>query len=345
MSLSRAEFEALYRKLQGPVRRAFEKAVQKARSRAQINALVRAVEAGDIEAILLAAGVREGMWSIFTEQVRTAYSDAGFLIMASDLTGGGGGGGPSIDLDFDINNPRAEQWLRINSSSMIRGDGVTGGLMPQQRAAVQEILQSGMAKGANPRTTALDIVGRIGKTGRRQGGVLGLTGPQAKAAVNMASDLENLDRRYFTRTLRDRRFDGIVRKSMDIGNPLPQKTRNKIIGRYEDRLLKHRGDTIARTEVLSSVNAASDEALHQIVDEGLAPRHAAIRIWRHSFSAKERPGHLRMEDQRRGLDELFVNPITGIALPYPGSGPASEIINCRCFIEHEINFFAVERAA
>ncbi len=341
MALSRAQMDALLKKLEGPVRRAFEKAIQMAKSRAQINALAIAIETGNMDAILAAAGVREGMWSTMTEQIRTAYSQAGLLVMSADLSRG-------FELDFDINNPRAEGWLRNNSSRLITR------LKMEQRAAIQEILQNSMSKGANPRTTALDIVGRIGKTGRRQGGVIGLNQQQVKTAIRMSGDLHGIhitpenkamQQRYFNRKLRDRRFDSVVRRAIADGKPLSQKTRDKIVGRYEDRLLKYRGDTIARTETLASINAASDEALHQIVEEGLAPRNAVIRIWRHSYSADERPGHLMMSGQKRGLDEMFVNPITFAVLPYPGSGPGSEVINCRCYIEHEIDFIAVELAA
>ncbi len=333
--------DALLKKLEGPVRRVLEKAVQRAKSRAQFNALVTAIEAGNIDAIMLAAGYREGMWSVVTEQIRTAYAESGLLVMAADLSRG-------FELDFDINNPRAEGWLRNNSSQLITR------LKMDQRSAIQEILQSGMAKGSNPRTTALDIAGRIGKTGRRQGGVVGLNQQQVKVAERMSGDLlgihitpENkaMQQRYFSRKLRDRRFDAMVRRAIADGKPLPQKARDKIVGRYKDRLLKHRGDTIARTETLAAINAASDEALHQVVEEGLAPRNAVIRIWRHSYSADERPGHLMMSGQERGLDEMFVNPLTFAVLPYPGSGPGSEVFNCRCYIEHKIEFVAVELAA
>jgi hypothetical protein len=203
-----------------------------------------------------------------------------------------------------------------------------------------------MIQGYNPRRTALDIVGRMGGGGRRTGGVLGLNEQQAKYAVNMADDLETLNwTRYKNRKLRDRRFDKLVKRSMDAGKPLSQVKRDQIVGRYKDRMLKHRGDTIGRTETLRAVNEASDEALRQIVDEGLAPRNAATRIWRHSFAGNERQGHLLMNSQRRGIDELFNNPITGAYLRHPGAGPASEVINCRCYLEHKIDFAAVELAA
>jgi hypothetical protein len=110
-------------------------------------------------------------------------------------------------------------------------------------------------------------------------------------------------------------------------------------------MLKHRGDTIGRTEALRAANEAADEALRQIVDEGLAPRNSVTRIWRHSFGPNERPGHIMMNGQRRGIDEYFMNPITGIPLRRPLAGPPGETINCRCYLEHKIDFVAVELAA
>ena len=112
-------------------------------------------------------------------------------------------------------------------------------------------------------------------------------------------------------------------------------------------MLKHRGDTIGRTETLRAVNEASDEAMRQIVDEGLAPTNSITKVWRHSFSANEREGHRMMNGHERKLDEVFTNPITRATLKYPGDqqGGAIEVINCRCYIEHKIDFMAVERAA
>lgn len=361
MALTRSQMNALLKRLEKPVRDAFAIAVLNAKTRAQVNRLIAAIETGDIDAIMLAAGIRDGMYSPFTESIRSAYLESGIFILAADVP-------KRFAVEFDINNPRAESWLRNNSSQLI-----TGHLMPEQRAAIQVMLQDGMIKGKNPRTTALDIVGRIGPTGRRTGGVIGLTEQQAQYVVNMRNVLTNPEgvgiRHFKTdpitgkRTavrafwidqngelqssykLRDRRFDSMIKRAIKEGKPVPKKTLEKAIARYEDRMLKHRGDTIGRTEVLQSLNEASDEAMRQVVDEGLAPRQAITKIWRHSFGANEREGHLMMNGQRRKLDEYFVNPITGVPLPYPGNGPASEIINCRCWIEHEIDFVAVELAA
>ena len=334
MAITRSKINRLLARLEPPVQRAFALAIDNAKSRAQINALVRAIEAGNIDAIITASGIRDGMWSNMSETIRSAYAQNGAIVLATDLP-------KRFAAEFDINNPRAESWLRVNSSQMITGD-----LMPESRAAIQTMLQDGMIKGKNPRSVALDIVGRIDATGKRAGGVIGLSDQQTKYAINMADDLENLNwQRYKKRRLRDRRFDSIVEKSVKDGKPLPKKTQQKIVERYETRMIKHRGDTIGRTEVLAAVNEASDEALRQIIDEGLVPRNAAVRIWRHSFGVNEREGHILMNAQERGIDEFFMNPITGVPLKHPGAGPPSETINCRCYIEHQIDFIAVGLAA
>lgn len=344
MAASRSQMNALLRRLEGPVREAFASAIRTARGRAKIAALIKAIELGDMDAVVLAAGIREGMWSALTEGIRSAYAASGLFVITADLP-------KRFSMDFDINNPRAESWLRVNSSQLVTG------LNAEQRGAIQTMLTDGMLKGKNPRTVALDIVGRVGKTGSRAGGVLGLTETQASYVVNMGDILENNPRRYLIKdrdtgkwkhrfTLSDKRFDSAVLKAIKSGKPIPLKTRMKITSRYADKMLKHRGDNIARTETLQALNEANDEALRQIVDDGLAPRNAVTRIWHHSFGANEREGHLRMNGQERGIDEFFFNPITGVHLKHPGgSGLASEDVNCRCFVEHKIDFIAVELAA
>jgi hypothetical protein len=335
MKLTRSQMNRLLKDFTGPVRRAFEQAIRTAKGRVNIAAVERAIVSGDIDAVMIAIGMREGVWTGVTEEIRRTYAASGAFIVAADVP-------KKFSAAFNISNPRAEGWLRNNSSQLI-----TGNLQPEQRSAIQTVLQNGFVKGNNPRTTALDIVGRISKeTGRRTGGVLGLTGQQAGYAVNASNELASLDSHYFTRRLRDKRFDNAVKRSIKEGKPLPVETRNKIVARYEDRLLKHRGENIARTEALAALNEASDEALRQaVIGEGLAPANAVTRIWRHSFAGHERPGHLMMNGQERGIGEFFVNPLTDVALLHPGNGPGSETINCRCYLEHKIDFVAVELAA
>jgi len=345
MPTNRATINAFLRELEGPVKRAFSEAVNSAKGRANITQLVAAIESGNVDAIMAASGFSEGMWAGMTEQIRSAYAKGGAFALTNSVP-------KKYGMTFNINNPRAETWLRNNSSQLI-----TGSLRTQQIEAIQTMLQSGMARGANPRSMALDIVGRISKeTGRRAGGVIGLSGPQAKALDHMRDILKNDPRAYFIKdrltgkmnprfTLADRRFNSTIEKAIASKTPIPAAMREKIAARYEDRLLKHRGDTIGRTEALRAMNESADEALRQVVDEGLAPSNSIVRIWRHSFSQNEREGHLMMDGTEARLDEYFTNPLTGAVLKYPGDGDPSETINCRCWVEHQIDFAAVEKAA
>ena len=89
----------LLRRLEGPVRDAFARAIRTARGRAKIAALVRAIEIGDMDAVMLAAGLREGMWSALTEAIRSAYAASGVFVIAADVP-------KRFGMEFDINNPR-----------------------------------------------------------------------------------------------------------------------------------------------------------------------------------------------------------------------------------------------
>jgi len=320
-------------KLEGPIRASFLSDVLNIRSRAQIAALESAIAANNFDAVIRAIGSRPGSFNGVTDKIKSSYVESGVFTIGADVP-------KDYKAIFNWTNPRAEEWLRNRSSEFVK---LRNGELIEN---VQAALQNGMARGINPRTTALDIVGRISaQTGRRHGGIVGLTRPQAEYVKKAREQLENLDNNYFSRKLRDRRYDSMVQKAIDSKTPLTKKQVNAIAGRYEDRMLKHRADMIARTESLAALNEASDESLRQVIDEGLAPKEAVKRIWRHSFGPNERPGHLKMSGQERGVDEPFSNPDTGAILMHPGDGPATEVVACRCFVEHKIDFVAVELAS
>jgi len=333
MAATRRQLEAFLDSLEPPIRDAFLEAIRTIVGAASIGRLTTAIELNDITAVMSAAGMRVSSWDSVTEAVRRAYIESGQFTMAADVPARFGAG-------FNITNQRALEWVSRYSAELVTY------ISTEQGDVIQSILTSGMEAGRNPRSIALDIVGRIDpRTQRRTGGVIGLNRPQAAAAQKARIQLNDLDSAYFQRKLRDRRFDSMVRRAIESGEPLSQADIDRITGRYADRLLKLRGDTIGRTEALTAMNEAADESLRQVVEEGLAPADAVKRIWRHSFSQNERPGHLEMSGEAVGIDEPFTNPVTGVQLMRPGSGPASEVINCRCVVEHEIDFVAVERAA
>ncbi|HXG70887.1 MAG TPA: phage minor head protein [Gemmatimonadaceae bacterium] len=199
-------------------------------------------------------------------------------------------------------------------------------------------MTNGVVNGRNPRSTALDITGRINRvTGRREGGIVGLTSQQMEYVANMRAELADPETAsgYFSRKRRDRRFDRTVAKAIREGRPVAAAAIEKAAGRYADRLLALRGEMIARTETLTALNASNYESLLQTIDGGVVRIDQVQREWRTSMDGRVRDSHTRMNRERRGLYERFSN-----GLMYPGdpSGSAAQRINCRCSALPRIKF-------
>lgn len=214
---------------------------------------------------------------------------------------------------------------------------------------MRAVLDQAIAEGQNPRTTALDIVGRLDRaTGRREGGLLGLTAGQTDAAIRARRELLSGDtaqlRNYLTRGRRDARFDRMVLKAIKDGKPLSTADADRIVARYKDRLLSLRGEMIARTETLASLNAGKQEAVRQLIDSGKVQRSAVKKRWRSTGDGRTRDSHLTLNDVEVGIDAPFISPLTGAMMMHPHDislgAPGSETIGCRCYYEIKIDYFA-----
>src|SRR5690606_6134093 len=213
-------------------------------------------------------------------------------------------------------------------------------IVDDQRAAVRQALTEGMVDGRNPRSVALDIVGRVNRaTGRREGGIIGLTAQQERFVASARRELSDpaIMEHYFTRTRRDRLFDSMVLKAIREEKPLDRATIDRIVGRYSDRLLELRGETIARTEAMASLHASQMEAYRQAIDTGAVARQDVRRVWVSTRDNRVRDSHRAMDGESVGLDEAYSN-----GLMYPGdpNGPVSETANCRCTQLIRIDFMS-----
>ncbi|WP_453978558.1 phage minor head protein [Brevundimonas sp. Marseille-Q4549] len=239
----------------------------------------------------------------------------------------------SIGFRFDPGNQRAAAIVRETAATLITR--LTQGEIDQARA----FLADGMARGAGPRSVALDLVGRINRaTGNREGGLIGLSGPYrdyvATARAELASTDPALLRNYLTRKQRDRRYDKAVARAIETGKPVPPETARTAVTRYSARLVRLRGEVIARTEGLPAIRAAKHEAFQQLVDDGRVEVMDIIRGWSTTEDGRQRDTHDAMNGQEvRGLDMPFTSP-SGAQMMFPGDtsrgAPASEIVACRC---------------
>lgn len=348
------ELELLARRLEPAIRRAFEQAIAGVRSQAQLDLLAELLRAGEVDAVLEALGFDAERFSPLAESVRQAFaagSDAGMkdlptLSFRQQVRGryNPASNTPLLRFGFDMRNRGVEDWLQANSSRLIRG------IVEDQRELVRQLLLRGMVAGRNPRQTAVELVGRIGETGRRTGGVVGLTAQQAQYVANVRAQLASGDpsrmAEYFDRQRRDKRLDGIVKRAIAAGKPVSQTDIDKIAGRYSDRLLALRGENIARTESLTAMSAGREESYRQQIEAGrLAPENVTCG-WSATADHMTRHSHHLMNGQKRQFGVPFQTP-SGALLRFPGDtslgAPAEETIGCRCTKTYKVDMAAEVR--
>ncbi|CAH2403575.1 hypothetical protein MES5069_390063 [Mesorhizobium escarrei] len=178
--------------------------------------------------------------------------------------------GLQVVLRWDTCNLTAETWLREHSAQLVTN------IVADQQVAIRAAFSKDLARGANPTRAALEVVGRVNRvTGRREGGVIGLTTVQsdyvARARDELLSGEPDQLRAYLNRKRRDKRFDRTITAATRDGKPIPTNLVARIIGRYSDSLLKLRVDTIGLHETFAALGASKDIAFQQAI--------AKARIW------------------------------------------------------------------
>ncbi|MBM2293749.1 hypothetical protein JQX09_17610 [Sulfitobacter pseudonitzschiae] len=244
-------------------------------------------------------------------------------------------------MRFDGRNPRAESFLKRESSRLITD------IVEDTRKAIRTVLELDMAAGRGPRATALDIVGRVNRaTGRREGGLIGLTEGDMQATRNALAQLRSGQpgqmRAFMRRAGVTKREMALVQSYIRDKKPVPADIARKLVGRYSDNLLKLRGETIARTELLGSLHHAQDEGLQQLVDAGKLRNDQITEEWDASEDGDTRDSHAAVNGTKIKRGELFI--VGGYQMSGPGDrshgAPAKEIISCRCRKRISINFLA-----
>jgi len=241
---------------------------------------------------------------------------------------------------FDVSNPRAEQEIKN-----FAGERITRITKETEEAARVAIL-AGYEQGQGPIQIGLDLAGRIGPSGKREGGILGMNGPQTQWAMNYRGWLQSDDSADWSKalgySLRDKRFDARLRKAIENEEKLPQADITRMVDRYISRAVKLRGETVARTETGAAVHKAAHEAFQQTLDQTEYTSDDVVRVWRSAGDKRVRDTHESMNGQTvRGLTTPFVSP-SGARLLHPLDAslgaPPEEIINCRCDEELNIDF-------
>lgn len=327
----------LIAKLEPELREAFLAAIDDMRDGIDMRALRRALEAGDIDAAIRALNIEVASFSQYLLARQAAFAAAGALQSAHIPTRDA----ESVVFRFDMSNPRAEAWIREQSATRITG------YVQEQVEAARETIVKGYSRGEGPQQIAVDIAGRVDRaSGRRSGGIVGLSEPQAGYVSSMRERLLSGDPREMRKvidgmTLRDRRYDRLIQKHIDAGTPLSRTDVEKLTARYSDRLLKRRAEDIARTETQQSVFGARKESYRQALEREGLPDDALTKTWRHQGGGEDsRLQHIAMNRKTvDGLDTPFILPDgTAMQHPHDPAGGAKHTINCRCGCDFRIKF-------
>lgn len=308
------------------IAKAFLKGAALISDQARVGELKAAIARKDYSAVMEAVDITESAWDDFRVKLTQAYAEGAI----SEIDG----------MPYAV-RPR---WNSATSeverySREVIGRHITL-IADDARQAVRETVADGIAFGRSTDRIALDIVGRLG-AGGRVGGVVGLNAQQAKWVANMRQWLIDDPARALQYSKRDRRFDALIRRAVDDGRKLTAAQVDAITRAYADRLLRVRGQTIARTERFAATNNGRQEAWRQAADKAGLPYGAISKTWVHSARKMEpRPFHIQAGNERltvQGLDTRF--DIGGFSClhPHDVALPAGEVINCSCTVKYSFN--------
>lgn len=372
----------------------FISAIALLRSGINYTQLVAALKEGDIDAAIDALNIDRGAFSAYAIERQSAFARAGSVVsevttkdriaffrrdtkepsLHSPPLGPDAfmpprpPAPPAMSLDgpepthiqfrFDLTNPRAELRIRTEAATRITG------YVEEQIEAARRVIGDGFQRGEGPQQIATDIAGRVNPiSGRREGGIIGLSDPQVGYVDNMRARLLSGDPEEMLKvlgrfdkegawipgtgmTLRDRRFDRSIQKAIrDVAagkpNPLTRDKIDEMTAKYSDRLLARRAEDIARVETAQGVMLARAEATKQALDKAGLPDDAVEKFWRHNGGLRHaRDWHLAMNGKSvTGIDAVFHMPDGSLMKhSHDPDGGAKNNVACRCSTDFDIDW-------
>ena len=325
------------------VAKAFRDAIQAIRDSAILRVVTERLERRDINGAIAALQIEPEAFAALDLSVTEAFN-AGGAAAVGDLPALKDADGNRVIFRFGVRNTAGEAWLQQHSSQFVTL------VTDDTKQGLRNILEARLAQGSNPRTTALDMVGRINPvTQRREGGILGLTSRQMqtveRARENLLSGDEAALKQYLALETRDKRFDRTILAAIRYGKPIPADMVQKIIGRLSDNNLRLRAEMVSRTETMMALSTARNEAIRQQISAGKIQAGDVKKIWHTAGDNRVRHTHRALNGKAVGIDEAFVSP-SGARLRYPADpkAPVAEISGCRCYCQYKVDYFAsVER--
>lgn len=339
------DIQAALDRLEPALRDAFIAAIEAVTSAIRLQQLEAMILAGDIDRAIESLRLEQGFFGPLYEAQRAGFIDGGGLVL-SEIRIRDPFDGSRFVFGFNGRHDRAERWIRDQSSRLVTE------IIEDQRDQARAIIRGGLERGQHPRTIARTIVGTVDPvTGKRSGGILGLDAPRARV---MRKVLEAMKTPEGVRELVTVPRDGSppfvtltsvndatkarILRVFKAGTAVPAADQAISRRQLGNKLLRDRGEMIARTETLNGLRAGRHEGMQQLVESGKV-RADQVRIrWQATLDSRVRDSHRWLHDQKIRMGEFF-NPAPGVFMAYPGDlehspgnpkGLAANVVACRC---------------
>jgi hypothetical protein len=122
---------------------------------------------------------------------------------------------------------------------------------------------------------------------------------------------------------------GAIAQGVNLGEGIPELSRrvDEILSTTGSDRWPNRATVIARTETIGALNAGRADAFRVVAEIENVPLE---KFWLATDDGRTRPDHRQAEGQRVPVGSPFI--VGGSELQFPGdpTGPASQVIQCRC---------------
>lgn len=328
------------------MRRAFIAAIQSLTGSIAFGDVENAIRADDLPALIVALNITDDHFARVRAELRAAFVVGGGIPIATIPDGQRSPDGSKTSIIFTGERPAEAALIRA------RGDLLIQGVIDSVQDAVRETLAEATLRSQNPRRTALDIVGRRNNaTGRREGGIIGLTAKDARTVQSVRVALRDggIERlkSYLDLKSRNRNYDKLVQRII-AGTQTPTiKQIDNIATGMTNKLLFTRGQTIAQTETLGALGQGRVQGYQRIFDEGIVDMDTVVKRWSTSADGRVRGSHRTLDGVELPFDGVFTTG-SGARLPGPRDGslgaPLAETIRCRCFLEIIVDYLDFRNA-
>lgn len=222
---------------------------------------------------------------------------------------------------FSIVNPRTAAFVQRYEMNLIQQ------ISSETLSGIRSAISADIISGRNPISTAREFRSNIGLTAR-----------QEQAVRNYRKALEEGDTTALSRKLRDRRFDKPIRRKMAAGEKISGKDIDRYTQRYKERYIKYRSEVIARTESMRAVSVGNQEAMDQMVDEGVVDPNLR-KFWVPARDDRVRNAHVRIPGLNPDgveVNAMFQTPLGPLKYPRDPAGTAENTIQCRCAVVYRM---------